>query len=69
MLSLKSLCLHNTPSKTIFSKNVKKKPRLVIKFTKVKNIHLEEIPEAVSKLVKNKLLHWCFSLVRLARVF
>ena len=42
----------------MFSKHVKKKPWLVIKLTKLKNIRLENILEAVSKSIKNELLHW-----------
>ena len=42
----------------MFSKHVKKKkPWLVIKLTKLKNIQLEKISEAVSKSIENELLH------------
>ena len=43
----------------MFSKHVKKKkkPWLVKKLTKLKNIQLEKISEAVSKSIKNELLH------------
>ena len=42
----------------MFSKHVKKKPQLVIKLTKLKNIQLEKISEAVSKSIKNEVRHW-----------
>ena len=53
----------------MLSKYVKKKPQLVIKFAKPKNIQPEEISEAVWKSIKNELRHWQFSLVSLAIVF
>ena len=42
----------------MFSKHAKKKPQLVIKLTKLKNIQLEKISEAASKSINNELLHW-----------
>ena len=42
----------------MFSKHVEKKPRLVVKLTKLKNIRLEKISEAVSKSINNELIHW-----------
>ena len=53
----------------MFSKHVKKKSRLDIKLTKIKNIKLEKNLEAVNRSIKNELLHWYFSLVSLATVF
>ena len=42
----------------MFSKEVKKKTRLDIKLTKLKNTQLEKIVEAVSISIKNELFHW-----------
>ena len=53
----------------MFSKNVKRKPQLVIKLTKLRNIQLEKISKAVSKSIKNELIPCNFSLVSLATVF
>ena len=47
---------HNTLSKTMFSKHVKK-PRLVIKLTKLEDIQLEKSLKAFSKSIKTELLH------------
>ena len=38
----------------MFSKHIKKKPRLVMKLRKLKNIQEEKILEAVGKLIKCK---------------
>ena len=48
-------------SQTMFSKHVKKKTRLVIKLTELKNIKLEKNLEAVNQLRMNSFtgnFHW-----------
>ena len=52
----------------MFSKHVKKRPRLVITLTKLENIQPEKISDAVSKSIKNKLFTGS-SLVSLATAF
>ena len=42
----------------MLNKHVRNKPRLVIKLTKLNNIQLEQISEAVRKSIKKELLHW-----------
>lgn len=51
----------------MFSKHIKKKPRLVMKLRKLKNIQEEKILEAVGKLIKCKWV--VFTALSLATAF